>query len=137
MTGVKWDTMQSKRVHLDVTYGGDDAALDELDLIFSRTQKLVQAQFPDVMVEGARLPPGRDDDATTFTMSIDGRVVYEKPRERVGVFLSMRLLEREIARARRARRPTSNYGDDEAYAAALAAAREGGDATLVEYPLES
>ena len=42
---------------------------------------------------------------------VDAKGAYSKPREREGVYLSTKVLDREIARARKARRPTTTvYG---------------------------
>ena len=110
LTVSKWESMQAKRVRFHIRYGGpeDDAASHEAT--FARTRELIQARYPDVLVDGEWAA----SDEERFVIDVDGRVAYEKPRERAGVFLSMRVLEREIARARKARRPHSAYGDPDA-----------------------
>ena len=45
-----------------------------------------------------------------FRILVDGKLVYEKPKERSGVYLSVKTLAREVNRARRQRRPTTTYG---------------------------
>mmetsp|Transcript_8673 Transcript_8673/g.26100 ORF Transcript_8673/g.26100 Transcript_8673/m.26100 type:complete len:181 (+) Transcript_8673:186-728(+) len=108
LTLSKYQTMQSKRVRLIVRYsaGDSDEAVDHTKA-YQRAKRLIQDRFPDVVIEGA--PDYAVDDA--FQVVVDGRTLYDKPTERSGVYLSMRLLQREIVRARQERRPTTTvYG---------------------------
>ena len=114
LTLSKWETMQAKRCKLVVRYGCAEDGANALEATYARTRELIQARFPDVIVEGEWTPRDGGDDSFSFVIEVDGRVAYEKPRERSGVYLSMRVLEREINRARKARRPMSAYGDPDA-----------------------
>ena len=109
----KWETMQAKRVRLEVQYTAapethEDEGPGELRKAFLRTKRLIQELYPDVIVE-EKPRFGRNDDETLFEVRVDGRLVYSKPRERAGIFLSQRVLQREIMRARKVRRPTTTY----------------------------
>lgn len=101
--------MQSKRVRLVVQYSvGERGENNGYDKSFARVKRLLNEGHPDVIIEESKIV--RDDD--TFKILVDGKLVYEKPRDgpiKRGVFLSMRNLEKEIMRARRQRRPTTTY----------------------------
>jgi len=104
----KWDTMQSKRVRVQILYTvGDEKDQTNHERTFLRTKRILQDRYPDALVEGVVLT--NQDDA--FKILVDAKGVYSKPREREGVYLSTKVLDREIARARKARRPTTTvYG---------------------------
>mmetsp|Transcript_20739 Transcript_20739/g.63831 ORF Transcript_20739/g.63831 Transcript_20739/m.63831 type:complete len:169 (+) Transcript_20739:936-1442(+) len=103
----KWETMQAKRVRLQIRYSVDEDE-DALDYTktFKRCKRILQDLYPDVHVEG--VPQIKGDDG--FRILVDGKLVYEKPKERSGVYLSVKTLAREVNRARRQRRPTTTYG---------------------------
>ena len=104
----KWDTMQSKRVRVQILYTvGDEKDQTNHERTFLRTKRVIQDRYPDCFIEGVVLT--NQDDA--FKILVDAKGVYSKPREREGVYLSTKVLDREIARARKARRPTTTvYG---------------------------
>ena len=103
----KWDTMQSKRVQVQILYTtGEDKDEVNHERTFLRTKRVLQDRYPDVRVEGIDV---KEDD--TFKILVDAKAVYSKPREREGVYLSTKVLDKEIGKARSARRPTTNvYG---------------------------
>ena len=104
----KWDTMQSKRVRVQILYTvGDEKDQTNHERTFLRTKRVIQDRYPDCFIEGVVLT--NQDDA--FKILVDAKGVYSKPREREGVYLTTKVLDREIARARKARRPTTTvYG---------------------------
>lgn len=108
MTLSKYRTMQQKRVRLSIRYsGGERYALQT----FERIKDIVNSCFPDVVVEKSIREVRSSRDTGKFELVVDDRVVYRKPPERQGVFLSMRALTTAIVRARRLRRPGTVYGD--------------------------
>ena len=112
LTVNKWETMQAKRVRLEVLYSRDvDVDGDEFEGLrkaYLRTKRIVQETYPDVLVVGVQKATRRGDDAT-FEVAVDNKLVYAKPRDREGIYLSQRTLHREIMRARKARRPSTTY----------------------------
>lgn len=110
MTLSKYRTMQQKRVRLSIRYsGGERYALQT----FERIKEIVNSCFPDVVVEKSIREVRSSRDTGKFELVVDDRVVYRKPPERQGVFLSMRALTTAIVRARRLRRPGTVYGDSD------------------------
>ena len=112
LTVNKWETMQAKRVRLEVLYSRDvDVDGDEFEGLrkaYLRTKRIVQETYPDVLVVGVQKATRRGDDPT-FEVTVDNKLVYAKPRDREGIYLSQRTLHREIMRARKARRPSTTY----------------------------
>ena len=105
----KWDTMQSKRVRVQILYTvGDEKDQTNHERTFLRTKRVIQDRYPDCFIEGVVLT--NQDDA--FKILVDAKGVYSKPREREGVYLSTKVLDREIARAkeRHVRPTTTVYG---------------------------
>ena len=112
LTVNKWETMQAKRVRLEVLYSRDvhvdGDEFEGLRKAYLRTKRIVQETYPDVLVVGVQKATRRGDDAT-FEVAVDNKLVYAKPRDREGIYLSQRTLHREIMRARKARRPSTTY----------------------------
>lgn len=109
MTFTKFRTMQEKRVRLSICYsGGERYALQTYD----RIKEIVNEKFPDVLVEKRIREVRSSRDTGIFELVLDDRVVYSKPPERQGIYLSMRALSSAIVRARRVRRPGTAYGEE-------------------------
>lgn len=109
MTLEKHITMQQKRVRIYIRYSGGDRYAAK---VFSRVKQLVGQRFPDVVVEKRIRNVRSSRDTGIFEILVDDRLVYAKPPERDGIFLSMRALNVAIVRARRLRRPGQTvYGD--------------------------
>mmetsp|Transcript_13754 Transcript_13754/g.43442 ORF Transcript_13754/g.43442 Transcript_13754/m.43442 type:complete len:197 (+) Transcript_13754:30-620(+) len=108
MTLKKYRTMQQKRVRLSIKYsGGERYALQT----YKRMKEIINSCFPDVVVEKHIREVRSSRDTGKFELLVDDRVVYQKPPERQGIFLSMRTLAAAVERARRLRRPGTAYGD--------------------------
>jgi len=111
----KFLTMQDKRVVVTIRYSGESG----LRPFFLTVAKKIKDVHPDVIVERRILPgTGKDQEANiVFEVLVDGKVVIGKlnrvARTRSSVFVSMQELGVAISRARRKRRPTTVYGDDE------------------------
>jgi len=88
--------------------------------------KKLKETHPDIILDKAILPKivagdGKPDTCPTFEVMVDGKVIIPtvgKKDRVVGsaskiVFVSMVELDTAIARARRRRRPSTVYGDDE------------------------
>lgn len=91
----------TKQVRLVVQYSG---GMQHAPQIFTRIKHIVKTGYPDVVVEKKIRPVTSPRDTERFEVLVDGRLVYAKPPERQGVFLSMRSLSSAIVRARRLRR---------------------------------
>ena len=75
----KWDTMQSKRVRVQILYTvGDEKDQTNHERTFLRTKRVIQDRYPDCFIEGVVLT--NQDDA--FKILVDAKGVYSKPRER-------------------------------------------------------
>ena len=111
-SAVRDKSLAQLRVRLEVLYSRDvDVDGDEFEGLrkaYLRTKRIVQETYPDVLVVGVQKATRRGDDAT-FEVAVDNKLVYAKPRDREGIYLSQRTLHREIMRARKARRPSTTY----------------------------
>jgi len=118
MTFEKFRTMQQKRVRLSIRYSGGER---DATKVYSRIKQLVSLRFPDVVVEKRIRNVRSPKDTGVFEILVDDRLVYSKPTERDGIFLSMRTLTQAIVRARRLRRPGQTvYGDSDSVKACYA-----------------
>ena len=94
---------------------------------FLTVAKKLKEVHPDILLDKVILPKvetsneGASPIAPTFEVVVDGKVVIptvaKKDREGMGghiIFVSMQELDGAIARARRRRRPSTVYGEDEA-----------------------
>mmetsp|Transcript_20249 Transcript_20249/g.25108 ORF Transcript_20249/g.25108 Transcript_20249/m.25108 type:complete len:127 (-) Transcript_20249:190-570(-) len=125
MTVGKYLKMQQKRVRLVVVYSGGGRHFTK---VFLRMKQIISLKFPDVIVEKKIRPVRSTRDTGKFDIFIDDKLLWSKPPERDGVFLSMRTLNAAIIRARRLRRPGQIvYGDRESRHASCYAG--GGGAT--------
>lgn len=109
MTFTKFRTMQEKRVRLSIRYSRSDRYALQT---YERIKEIVNEKFPDVLVANDVRGVRSSRDAGIFELVVDGRVVYSKPTERQGIYLSMKALSSAIVRARRIRRPGTAYGEE-------------------------
>lgn len=92
---------------------------------FLTVAKKLKEAHPDIILDRVILPKvevgdGKAEVAPTFEVMVDGKVVIptvgKKDRDGMGghiIFVSMQELEVAISRARKRRRPSSVYGEDE------------------------
>ncbi|CAM9324799.1 unnamed protein product [Chrysoparadoxa australica] len=118
----KFISIQTKRVCMEVQYTGGMG----YKAAYTAVRALLKKKFPDVIVgrrvlalssTQARVNRTKETkDKGTFRLLCDGRVIYQKPREKDAVYLKMSLMKEHIARARRKRRPEGIvYGDAQTY----------------------
>jgi hypothetical protein len=109
----KFVIMQQKRVVVTIRYSGSS----NLRPLFLTAAKKIKAAHPDVVIGRRILPKIDEEEETVFDISVDGKLVAPKSRARKqkgrAVFVSMQEMDHAISRARRRRRPSSTYGDDE------------------------
>eukprot|EP00428_Durinskia_dybowskii_P014421 CAMPEP_0170219276 /NCGR_PEP_ID=MMETSP0116_2-20130129/9318_1 /TAXON_ID=400756 /ORGANISM="Durinskia baltica, Strain CSIRO CS-38" /LENGTH=247 /DNA_ID=CAMNT_0010469939 /DNA_START=298 /DNA_END=1041 /DNA_ORIENTATION=- len=122
LTFPKFLTMQSKRVPVAIRYSADSG----MKPYFLTVAKKLKEAHPDVILDRVILPKvevgdGKPEVAPTFEVMVDGKVVIptvgRKDRDGLGgtiIFVSMQELDVAISRARRRRRPTTVYGEEEA-----------------------
>ena len=117
----KFLTMQDKRVVVTIRYSGDAG----LKPYFLTVAKKLKASHPDVIIERRILTPAEDGEEATFEVLVDGKIIVGKGKPRKqkvarvdmaqsrSVFVSMQELDVAISRARRRRRPSTLYGEEE------------------------
>ncbi len=93
---------------------------------FLTVAKRLKETHPDIILDKVILPKvevgdGKAEVTPTFEVMVDGKVIIptvgKKDRDGMGghiIFVSMQELEVAISRARRRRRPSSVYGEEEA-----------------------
>jgi len=117
----KFLTMQDKRVVVTIRYSGGAG----LKPYFLTVAKKLKASLPDVIIERRILPPVEDGDEASFEVLVDGKIIVGKGKPRKqkvarvdmaqsrSVFVSMQELDVAISRARRRRRPATQYGEEQ------------------------
>jgi hypothetical protein len=112
---------QSRRVPVVIRYSADSG----MKPYFLTVAKKLKDNHPDIILEKVILPKivagdGKPEISPTFEVMVDGKVIIPTvgKKDRVGsagkiVFVSMEELDNAISRARRRRRPSTVYGDDE------------------------
>jgi hypothetical protein len=118
----KFLTMQDKRVVVTIRYSGEAG----LKPYFLTVAKKVKATHPDVIIDRRILPAiANEQGEATFEILVDGKVVVGKGKPRKqkvarvdlsrarSVFVSMQELEGAITRARKRKRPSTSYGEEE------------------------
>jgi hypothetical protein len=128
----KFLSMQDKRVVVTIIYSGEAG----LKPYFLTVAKKLKANFPDVIIERRILPTVEEQGEATFEVLVDGNVVVGKGRSRKqkispvdmahsrSVFVSMQAVEIAISRARKRRRPSTTYGEDDTQVSRLEMLRE-------------
>lgn len=122
MTNSKFFTMQGKRVVVTIRYSEGSS----LKPYFLTVAKKLKASHPDVIIERKTAPLAESDSGEeTFEVLVDGKIVVGKGRARKqkvarvdmsharSVFISMQEVDLAISRARRRRRPSTLYGNEE------------------------
>lgn len=125
LTYQKFLTMQSRRVPVAIRYSADSG----MKPYFLTVAKKLKDSHPDIILDKVILPKimptgdGKPEVSPTFEVMVDGKVIIPTvgKKDRIGsggsagkiVFVSMEELDTAISRARRRRRPSTVYGDDE------------------------
>jgi hypothetical protein len=104
---------QSKRVPVSIRFSADSG----LKPYYLTIAKKLKEWHPDILLDRHILPAVKggenDESLSVFEVLVDGKIVVEKKkRGDSSVFVSMGELDLAIARARRKRRPSTDYGED-------------------------
>ena len=124
-TSVSFVLPKSRRVPVVIRYSADSG----MKPYFLTVAKKLKDSHPDIILDKVILPKimptgdGKPEISPTFEVMVDGKVIIPTvgKKDRIGsggsagkiVFVSMEELDTAISRARRRRRPSTVYGDDE------------------------